>query len=65
MDHRIGKPLISPLIVVLVKGNDEKAVMRLRPLMIGVEIFLQPGIACRDALCRLPVVHVVIEIRND
>lgn len=37
-DRRIGQSMISTLVVVLVEGDDQKAVMRLCPLVIGIEI---------------------------
>ena len=39
--------------------------MGLRPLIIAIEIFSQPGIARRNALCWFAVMHIVIEIWDD
>src|SRR2546425_2814711 len=40
-------------------------VVSLCPLVIAVEVLLEPGVASRDALRRFAVVHVVIQVRDD
>src|SRR5215470_3380989 len=64
-DQRIGQSVITSLIIVLVKSNDQKTVVGLCPLVIAVEVLLEPGVASRNALSRFAVVHVVIQVRND
>jgi hypothetical protein len=39
--------------------------MLLRPLVVGVDVLLQPAIACRNALFVRAVVHVIVQIRDD
>ena len=52
------------LIIALVERKDQKAIVSFRPLVVAIEILGNPGVARRDALSRLAVVHVVIEVRN-
>ena len=66
LDHRPGKncrDLVGRGVVgVLVKGDNEQAVVRFGPLIISVEdVRLEPGIALRDRA----VVHVVLLVRHD
>ena len=49
-DRRIGQSAIPAFIIVLVESDDEKAVVCLRPLVIAVEILLEPQISYRDAV---------------
>ena len=39
--------------------------MGLRPLIITIKVFSQPGISRGNALCRFAVMHIVIEVWND
>src|SRR5262245_65536162 len=64
-DQRIGESVITFLVIVLVKSGDQKTVVSLCPLVIAVEVLLEPGVASGDALSRFAVVHVVIQVRDD
>src|SRR5438067_10923646 len=60
-DCRIGRAAqIGLVVVVLVEGDDEEAVMGLGPLVIAVEIFREPAVARGDRLLRRAVMHVVL-----
>jgi len=63
-DRRIGQAAIPAFIVILVESNDEKAVVCLCPLVIGIEILLQPGISYRDAVF-CDAVCMMILVRDD
>src|ERR1700731_1712324 len=65
IDYWIGEPLISALVIVLVEGDDEQAVVSFRPLIIAVKVFSQPRISRRNALRGSAVVHVMVEVWND
>jgi hypothetical protein len=45
--RRVGQPATPTFIIVLVERDDEKTVVCLRPLVMAVEIFLEPRIGCR------------------
>src|SRR5262249_12238898 len=64
-DQRIGESVITSLVIVLVKSDDQKTVVSLRPLVKAVGVLSEPGIASGDALSRFAVVHVVIQVRDD
>ena len=64
-DQRIGETVILIFVVVLVERNNEKAIVSLRPLVVGIEIPPKPGIAGWNALCRLTVMHIIVEVRNN
>ena len=56
----VGMRLLSVL-VVLVEGEDEQAVVGLGPVDVRAEVRLQPGVALGDGA----VVHVVVEVGDD
>jgi hypothetical protein len=45
--------------IVLIEGDDKKAVVGHRPLHVSAQVLLQPAIALLDR----SVVHVVVEVR--
>ena len=53
--------LIVAGVVILVPGNDQKAIVSLRKLDVPVQVLFEPGITLRDRA----VMHIVVEIRND
>src|SRR5436309_13593728 len=65
VSERIGEPVITGLIVVLVESNNEKAVVRFCPLIVIIEVLSKPIVASRDALSRLAVMHVVVQVCDD
>ena len=59
LPHEDGGYAVSLAAIVLVEGDNEKAVVGGGPLHVTVQMLLQPGIALLDRA----VVHVVIEVR--
>ena len=64
-DLRIGETVIPILVIVLVERNDQKTIVSLRPLIVAIKVLPKPGIADWNALRRLAVMHIVIEVRNN
>src|SRR5436309_7763098 len=64
-NERIGEPGITGLVIVLVESNNEKAVVRFCPLIVIIKVLSKPIVASRDALSRLAVMHVVVQVRDD
>jgi hypothetical protein len=62
--ERIGEPVIITAVIVFVKRKDEKAVVSLCPLVVAVEILLEPIVAGWDAFDRFAVMHVMIQVRD-
>jgi hypothetical protein len=56
---RVGQSQVAATVVAFVIGNDQEAVVRLSPIVVGAEVVPQPGVAKRDAGLRLAIVHVV------
>jgi hypothetical protein len=60
---RTGRRISQPLrpVAVFVEGDDQQAVIRLRPLVVAVNLLLQPRTAYLDTA----VVHVMVQVGND
>ena len=58
LPHEDGGYAVPLAAIVLVEGDNEKAVVRRGPLHVTVQVLLQPAIALLDRA----VVHVVVEI---
>jgi len=54
--------VILLLIVVFIEGDDEQAVMVLRPLVVSIQVLLQPSVAIGNAVVRRSIVHVILQI---
>ena len=44
-DLRVGETVIPILVIVLVKRNDQKTIVSLRPLIVAIKVLPKPGIA--------------------
>jgi hypothetical protein len=53
-----GGDVVAVAAVVLIEGQDRQRVVRLRPLHVGIQVGLQPGVAGRDRA----IVHVIAEV---
>jgi len=59
LPHEDGRYAVPLAAIVLVEGDNEKAVVGGGPLDVTVQVLLQPAIALLDRA----VVHVVVEVR--
>ena len=59
-----GMPCVE-LQVVFVPSHDQQAVVRLGPLVVGVDVFLKPRVPLGNAPGGETVVHIVLEAGDD
>jgi hypothetical protein len=62
LDHGPDEERHNPVILilmVLIPRHDQQAVVLLRPLDVGIQMFLEPTVAGLNRLGVLPVVHVL------